>query len=417
MENSTQENGQVSRRKRSLLTLTAIFFIAGIAYGAHWYIFQRNYVETDNAYVQGNVVLVTPQVGGTVLSIHADDTDFVKAGQTLVDLDPADAQVALEQAEAQLAQTVREVRTIFANNSTLKANIAIREADVRRAAADVAKAEEDVARRKPLLTTGAVGKEELEHAQIAVTNARASAAAAEAALTAAREQLTSNKALTDGTQIETHPNVERAAAKLREAYLAFKRTDIQAPVAGHVAKRGVQVGERVQAGSPMMAIIPLDQLWVDANFKESQLRDMRIGQPVKLYADIYGKSVEYTGTLVGLAAGTGAAFSLLPAQNATGNWIKVVQRVPVRVALDPKQLAEHPLRVGLSMLAEVDTHDQSGKALSETSRQEPIAQSSVPEAIATESDLLVRRIIADNLGSKLTDKMESHSDLRGSKQG
>ncbi len=413
MENSSQANGQNARRKRNLLTLTAVFAAAGLAYGIHWYLFQRNYVETDNAYVQGNVVLVTPQVGGTVLGIRADDTDFVEAGQTLVALDPADARVALEQAEAQLAQTVREVRTTFANNSILKANIAVREADVRRVAADVAKAEEDVSRRRPLVASGAVGKEELEHAQTTLANARAAAAAANAALTAAQEQLSSNLALTDGTQVENHPNVERAAAKLREAYLAFKRTDILAPVAGHVAKRGVQVGERVQAGAPMMAIIPLDQLWVDANFKESQLRDMRIGQPVKLYADIYGKSVEYTGTLVGLAAGTGAAFSLLPAQNATGNWIKVVQRVPVRVALDARQVAEHPLRIGLSMLAEVDIHDQSGKALADAPRQEAPAQRAQPDAIAEESDALIRRIVAENLDSKLA----GQSGLHGGKQG
>ncbi len=262
-------------RKRALLGLTGVFAVAGIAYGTHWTLVERYRIETDNAYVQGNVVQITPQIGGTVLAINVDDTDYVQAGQPLVRLDPTDAQVALDQAEAQLAQTVREVRTTYANNGTLAANIALRQAEVARAQADVAKAEDDVARRRPLVVTGAVGKEELQHADTALSNAKA-AAAASAALAAAREQLTSNQSLTDGTSVENHPNVQKAAARVREAYLALQRSDIPAPVGGYVAKRSVQVGQRVQAGAPMMAIIPLDQVWVDANFKESQLRNMRI---------------------------------------------------------------------------------------------------------------------------------------------
>ena len=387
-------------RKRALVALTGAFAALGIAYGTYWTLVERYRIETDNAYVQGNVVQITPQIGGTVLAINVDDTDYVQAGQPLVRLDPADAQVALEQAEAQLAQTVREVRTTYANNGTLAANIALRQAEVARAQADVAKAEDDVARRRPLVATGAVGKEELQHADTALANARAAAAAAAAALAAAREQLASNQSLTEGTTVENHPSVQKAAARVREAYLALQRSDLPAPVSGYVAKRSVQVGQRVQAGAPMMAIIPLNQVWVDANFKESQLRDMRIGQPVRLTADMYGQKVEYTGTLEGLGAGTGSAFSLLPAQNATGNWIKVVQRVPVRVALDPRQLAEHPLRVGLSMTAIVDIRDQSGKMLADAPRPHPVVQTAASTSLESDANAAVEGIIAANLGRK-----------------
>ena len=200
----------------------------------------------------------------------------------------------------------------------------------------------------------------MNHAQSGVTNARAALAAAQAALTAAKQQLATNQSLTEGTSVDKHPNVERAAAKVREAYLAYARAELPSPVSGYVAKRTVQLGQRVAAGAPLMSIVPLDQVWVDANFKEVQLRKMRIGQPVKLTADAYGTSIEYDGRIVGLGVGTGGAFALLPAQNATGNWIKVVQRVPVRIAIDPKELADHPLRVGLSMEVEVDVADASG---------------------------------------------------------
>ncbi|AYH46114.1 HlyD family efflux transporter periplasmic adaptor subunit [Azoarcus sp. DN11] len=387
-------------RKRALLGLTALFTAIGLAYGGYWYAEKRFSIETDNAYVQGNVVQLTPQIAGTVLAINADDTDYVEAGQTLVRLDPADARVALDQAEAQLAQTVREVRTLYANNSTLSANIAMRQAELARVRADVARAEDDVARRRPLVATGAVGKEELQHAVTALADAKAADAAAAAALAAAREQLASNLSLTEGTTVENHPNVQKAAARVREAYLALKRSDVPAPVTGYVAKRSAQVGQRVQAGVPLMAIIPLEQVWVDANFKESQLQDMRIGQPVHLVADMYGKKVEYQGTVAGLGAGTGAAFSLLPAQNATGNWIKVVQRVPVRIALDSKELTDHPLRVGLSMTVAVDVHDRSGKALADAPRRAPLAQTPRYAGPEADADAAVNGIVATNLGRK-----------------
>jgi membrane fusion protein, multidrug efflux system len=385
-------------RKKALTVVAAAVAVAGIAYGAYYALVLNHYEHTDNAYVQGNVVQITPQVGGTVLAINADDTDFVKAGQVIVRLDPADAQVALDQAEAQLAQTVREVRTLFGNNATLKAQIALREADLARAQSDVARAQDDVSRRSPLLATGAVGKEEFNHASSQLTAAKSAVMAAQSAAWAAREQLASNQALTDNTSVEQHPNVLRASARVREAYLAVKRADLAAPVDGYVAKRSVQLGQRVQAGAPLMSVIALKQVWVDANFKESQLKNLRIGQPVTLTADMYGNKVEYHGKVDGLGAGTGAAFALLPAQNATGNWIKVVQRLPVRVALDAQEVAAHPLRVGLSMEARVDVSDTSGKTLADAPRSHGVAQHTVGEASHADADAEVRKIIAANLG-------------------
>jgi membrane fusion protein (multidrug efflux system) len=367
----------------------------------------RHHETTDNAYVAGNIVQITPQLSGTVRAINADDTDFVKAGQPLVVLDPADARSALDQAEAELGQTVREVRTLYANNASLAAAVALREADFVRAGSELERAQTDLQRRDGLTTTGAVSGEELKHAQTAVATARSAQAAAHAAVVAAREQLGANRALTDGTDVAHHPNVERAAAKVREAYLALSRTTLEAPISGQVAKRSVQVGSRVAAGTPLMSLIALDQLWVDANFKESQLRSMRIGQPVTLSADLYGHRVEYTGRVVGLSAGTGAAFALLPAQNATGNWIKVVQRVPVRIALDPQQLATHPLRVGLSMEADVDVHDQSGAALASTPRSGTVATAPAPTRVDTEAAALVDSIVAANLGKGVGTRSES----------
>lgn len=388
-------------RKKALGGVAAAVVLAGVAYAAYWALVLNHFESTDNAYVQGNVVQLTPQVGGTVVAINADDTDHVKAGQLLVKLDPADAQVALDQAEAQLAQTVREVRTLFANNSTLKAQIALREADLARAQSELARAQDDVNRRSPLVVTGAVGKEEFNHSTAQLAATKSSVAAAQSAVLAAREQLSSNQTLTDGVAVDQHPNVLRAAARVREAYLALRRADLLAPVDGFVAKRSVQLGQRIAAGAPLMSVIALNDVWIEANFKESQLRNLRIGQPVELQADVYGKKVDYRGTIEGLGAGTGAAFALLPAQNATGNWIKVVQRVPVRIKLDAKELAQHPLRVGLSMDAKVDISNTNGRMLADGSRASVINQTRVFDEINGAADGEVRRIIAANGGPAL----------------
>ncbi|HEY2255725.1 MAG TPA: efflux RND transporter periplasmic adaptor subunit, partial [Variovorax sp.] len=338
-----------NQRRRALTGLAAVVVLAGLGWGIYEWVVGSHYESTDNAYVQGNIIQITPQISGTVMAIMADDTDLVKAGQPLVELDPSDAKVAFEQAQAALAQAVRQARTLYVNNASLAAQVSLREADIVRAQSDLGRAQDDLKRRQALAGNGAVSKEELNHTETAVAAAKSSLAAAQASLLAAREQLSSNQSLTDGTSVQEHPSVLAAAAKLREAYLATQRVEMPAPVEGYVAKRTVQLGQRVSAGSPMMSIVPLNQLWVDANFKEVQLRNIRIDQPVKLTADLYGKKVEYDGRVAGLGVGTGAAFALLPAQNATGNWIKVVQRVPVRIALDPEQLKANPLRVGLSM--------------------------------------------------------------------
>lgn len=358
-------------RRKGLTIVAAAVAVAAIAWGGwHWMV-ARNYQSTDNAYVAGNVVQITPQVGGTVISIGADDTDYVKAGQVLVQLDPADYLVQLAQAESQLAQNARQTRTLYANNAPLAAQVAQREADLMRLKADAAKAREDVERRRPLTITGAVGKEEFDHAKSLSDAASNAVVAAEAAVKAAKAQLTAAEAQTKGTTAEDFPSVMAAAAKVREAYLALQRTRLISPVDGYVAKRGVQLGQRVAAGSPMMTVVDLHNLWVDANFKESQLADLRMGQKVELTADVYGDKTTYEGKVIGLGAGTGSAFSLLPAQNATGNWIKVVQRVPVRISLESEALKQHPLRVGLSMDVSVDTRTgpADGQGLSAASAQ------------------------------------------------
>ncbi len=383
-------------RKKALTALAAIVVVAGIGWAVwEWQVGIR-YESTDNAYVQGDVVQITPQTGGTVMAILADDTDFVKAGQPLVRLDPADARVALDQAEANLAQAVRQVRTLYATNGSLQAQIAARDADVVRATSEIARANDDLNRRQQLAGNGAVSREELNHAQTQLANARSALAAAQAGVAAAREQLASNQALTDGTSVDQHPGVQVAAVRVREAWLALQRATLPAPVDGYVARRTVQLGQRVAAGTPLMSVIPLRQVWVDANFKEGQLRNIRIGQPVRLTADVYGKKVEYKGAVAGLGVGTGAAFSLLPAQNATGNWIKVVQRVPVRIALDPAQLAANPLRVGLSMDAEVDVSRRDGKMLADGTAAPAAASTPVYSALERGADAEVRRVILAN---------------------
>lgn len=399
-ESASAPVAQPAARRRGLTIIAAAVVLSGAAWGGWHWLHGRHHQSTDNAYVAGNVVQITPQVGGTVVAILADDNDAVKAGQALVQLDTADFKVALDQAEAQLAQTVREVRALYAGNATLRAQVALREADLARVQADLAKAQDDVDRRTPLVATGAVGKEEFQHASAQLSAAKSALAAARSAALAAKEQLSTGLVMTDGTTVEQHPNVQRAAARVREAALALKRAELPAPIEGHVAKRAVQLGQRVQAGAPLMTVVALDHLWVDANFKEGQLAELRIGQPAELKADVYGNQVTYHGTVQGLGAGTGAAFSLLPAQNATGNWIKVVQRVPVRIALDAKELAAHPLRVGLSMEATVDVSKQDGKMLADAPRAASQVQTAVYAAQDSGAADAVRRIVSANLAHR-----------------
>jgi membrane fusion protein (multidrug efflux system) len=369
-------------RRPALILSTLILLALATGAGLYWMLVGRYYEDTDDAYVSGRVVTITPQTTGTVVSIGADETDTVKPGQMLVKLDPIDARNDLLDREAQLAQAVRETRTLYANNEVLQANISLKEAELDRA-------EDDLRRRLAVRETGVVSEEEIRHAELAVATAKAS-------LASARDQLASNRSFTAGTHVTTHPNVLAAAARVREAYLALQRADIVAPVGGQIARRNVQVGQRVSPGNPIMSLVPMDNLWVDANFKEVQLENMRIGQPVKIVADVYGSHVEYHGRVIGLGAGTGSAFALLPAQNATGNWIKVVQRIPVRIALDPNELRAHPLRVGLSIRATVDEHDHDGALVSSHNDASPDNTTAIYDGGEHEADALVQRIIAGN---------------------
>ncbi len=381
MSEALPQNGNSNgngKRKRQLIVVTLILIIAAIAIGLYWFLVARFYEETDDAYVGGNVVQISAQVGGTVTAIKADDTQIVKAGQQLVALDSADAKLALMQAEAALAQVVRQTRQTFLNNDTFSANVTAAETNL-------ARAREDVQRRQAGIASGAVSQEDLSHAQDAVKNAAAT-------LEQARAGLAANRALTDHTSVTEHPNVLAAATQVRNAYLNYARVNIVAPVSGYVSKRSVQLGQRIAAGSPLMAIVPLEQIWIDANFKEGQLKHIRIGQPVEVIADTYGADVKYKGTVIGFSAGTGSAFSLLPAQNATGNWIKVVQRVPVRIALDPQEVQAHPLRIGLSTTATVDIHGD-GKALAPVTTD---YQTNVYSEQGKQADDIVERIISDN---------------------
>lgn len=374
-----------SRRGVMLKTLAAVVVIAAIGWGVWYFVDGRWFEETDDAYVNGNVVQITPQVPGSVITIGADDGDLVHAGDVLVKLDPADADVALQQAKANLASTVRKVRGLYSNVNGAQAEVA-----VRKTAVD--KAQADYNRRRDLAKTGAISAEELSHALDALTTAQS-------ALTTAQQQLQTNKVLVDDTVVASHPDVQTAAARLRAAYLDDVRTSIIAPVDGYVAKRSVQLGQRVAPGTPLMAVVPLHEVWIDANFKETQLNSMRIGQPVEIRADLYGGSVTYKGKVESLGVGTGSAFSLLPAQNATGNWIKIVQRIPVRVVFtDASQLDQHPLRIGMSLATEVDLHDQNGPTLAQSVRSEPRFSTDVYKDQLADANAQIERVIHDNMG-------------------
>ncbi|WP_175655698.1 HlyD family efflux transporter periplasmic adaptor subunit [Burkholderia ambifaria] len=387
-----------ARRKHLVRALVAVFAFGIAGWGAWYALVGRWYETTDNAYAQGNVVELTPQVTGTVVSIDADDGDLVHAGTPLVHLDPSDAQVTLAAAQADLAATVRKVRGLYSNERGLANSIdgARAELAARRTALDKAKA--DYRRREDLGRSGAISHEELAHARDTLTSAQSAYAAAQSALATLSEQHQTSKALVDDTAVASHPDVQAAASRLRAAYLASTRTDIVAPVTGYVAKRTVQVGQRVSPGVPLLAVVPLRELWVDANFTEKQLDHMRIGQPVELTADLYGSNVRYSGRVQSLGVGTGSAFSLLPAQNATGNWIKIVQRLPVRIELtDPAQLDAHPLRIGLSMHASVDQHDRSGAMLSQRVQRDPVFRTDVYREELARAEGLIADVLHANL--------------------
>jgi membrane fusion protein (multidrug efflux system) len=400
---STKSSG--AARRAGLFGLGAVVVLCGLGYLGYWFLDGRYYESTDDAYVNGDVVQITSEIPGTVLGLNVDDTQLVHAGQPLLELDPADAKIAVANAEADLARAVRQVRGLFAQGKELRAQIEQREQAERTA-------DDDLKRRGGLVADGAISAEELSHARDAVTTTRANVAAA-------RQQLSQTTAQIDGTTIADHPQVLAAAAAVRNAALALHRTELTSPVSGVIARRTVQVGQRVAAGTPLLAVVPLDAVWVDANFKEGQLERMRAGQPVTLHTDLYGGDVTYHGHLVGIAAGSGNAFALLPSQNASGNWIKIVQRLPVRILLDPAELKTHPLRVGLSTTVRVDLHDASGPLVTTAVRNLPQPmQASAGNDPAV--DARISALIADNAGLKAHEparlsrkrKTEAESDSR-----
>ena len=381
---SSATNPSNGKRRRILLLIAVIFIVLGALWAAYWTLVLAKREKTDDAYVNGNKVVISAQISGTVIAVLADDTQLVKAGQVLVKLDPIDAQTALSRAASALAQTVRQVRQQKATAGQYDSEITTRKLEL-------ARAEVDLAKREPLIADHAIAGEEVRHAQESVQLARA-------ALIQAERQSSSAHALVDGTPVETNPTVLQAKDTFRDAWITAQRNAVVAPVSGYVGERSVQLGQHIQAGEALMTVIPLHSLWVDANFKEVQLRNLRIGQNAEVRSDLYGGSFIFHGRVQGMSAGTGAAFSLLPPQNASGNWIKVVQRVPVRIRIDDNDLVKSPLRVGLSATVTVDTTSRNGPVLATESSEEPVGDTQVYtqdlEKANAEADAVVRR----NLG-------------------
>ncbi|WP_374255511.1 HlyD family efflux transporter periplasmic adaptor subunit [Aquabacterium sp.] len=371
-QNNAADVNLAKTRNNRLMGLAGVVAVTAMAVGAYWTMYASHFVSTDNAYTAAEVAQITPAVGGIVADVKAKDTQVVKKGEVLVTLDPTDAKLALAQAQADLDRALRRVKSYVATDANLSAQISAREADEKRAAAQLAAAQSDferasidLKRREALLASGSVSGDEVTRAKNAFAAASAQLDAAKAASTQAAANLRSAKAaqeanasLIANTTPDTNPEVLLARARMEQAKVDLDRTVIRAPLDGVVAKRMVQLGQKVQPGMPLMAVVPVADMYVDANFKEVQLTKVRVGQPVKLHADLYGKDVTYHGVVEGFSGGSGAAFSAIPAQNATGNWIKVVQRLPVRVKLDAAELQAHPLKVGLSMSAEIDARSQ-----------------------------------------------------------
>ncbi|WAH51767.1 multidrug efflux MFS transporter periplasmic adaptor subunit EmrA [Pseudescherichia vulneris] len=377
-------NNKKGKRTRILLILALLFIVIAVAYGIYWFLVLRHHEETDDAYVAGNQVQIMAQVSGSVTKVWADNTDFVKKGDVLVTLDPTDAQQAFEKAQTELASSVRQTRQLMINSKQYQANIEVQKTAL-------AQAQSDLNRRVPLGTANLIGREELQHARDAVTSAQAQ-------LDVAVQQYNANQAMILGTRLEDQPAVKQAATEVRNAWLALQRTKIVSPMTGYVSRRAVQPGAQISPSTALMAVVPASGLWVDANFKETQLAHMRIGQTATVVSDIYGDEVTYTGKVVGLDMGTGSAFSLLPAQNATGNWIKVVQRLPVRIELDANQLSQHPLRIGLSTLVTVDTSNSDGQVLASQARSTPAYESNAREIGLEPVNTLINDIVQANAG-------------------
>ena len=382
--NSKEMDAAALHQKRKRYTWIACIFFAlcGLAYFIYWIGWGRFHERTDDAYVNGNMIMLTPQVNGIVKMILSDNAELVDEGQPIVELDRHDYEIALEKAEADLGDAVRTVVQFFAKVAELESSVDARKADLLRASLDYG-------HRKALVDEGGVSKEDFEHSETTLLSAYATLMETQQMLQGARAEI-------DGTTVATHPRVEQAKASLKTAFLQLHRCTVLSPARGILTQRRVQVGQYVAAEDPLLAIVPLEQIWVDANFREVQLKNFRLGQPVTMFSDMYGRRIEYHGTLVGLNPGTGSVFSILPPQNATGNWIKIIQRVPVKVSLDSQELKAHPLVLGLSMTVTVDTHSLSGLRLPEQAPSKPLYETNVYDDELDGVDQLIEHIIAEN---------------------
>ncbi|MCG8709821.1 multidrug efflux MFS transporter periplasmic adaptor subunit EmrA [Brenneria sp. 4F2] len=371
-------------RKVAMLSLTGIFIIIAVVYLCYWLRVLRHVESTDDAYIAGNQVQIMAQVSGSVTSVNFDSTDLVKTGDVLVSVDATDAEQAFERAKTALAHSVRQTHQWIINGKQYQANIALRQTQWRQA-------QTDLKRRIALGNVDAIGREELQHARDAVETTKAQ-------YDVAVQQYNANQAMVLNTPVAQQPQVLQAAVQVRDAWLALQRTQIRSPIDGFVARRAVQVGQQITPSTSLIAVVPARRIWVDANFKETQLENIRIGQRVTVVSDMYGDDVKYSGKVVGMDMGTGGAFSLLPAQNATGNWIKVVQRLPVRIELNDREVAEHPLRIGLSALVTVDTRNRDGLVLANTVRTKPLYQTSALTLDLAPVDAIIDDVILANAG-------------------
>lgn len=379
---ASNDKSQQTKKRFFMWLATGIFALLFIGYGIYWLLVLRFQEYTDDAYVHGLQIPIVAQVNGNVTKVFFENTDLVHAGDIVVQLDDTDTKLAFENAKHELAEAVRKVQTIYQENIGYKA--AIEEQKV-----SLTRAQRDYDRRIALGRNGAISQETLQHAKESVEIAAS-------ALTVAEQRLKSNQALLLNTELNKQPSILNAADNVRNAWVNLQRTTIRAPMTGYVARRNVQVGSQVDSTTPLMVIVPTDPMWVDANFKETKLDGIRIGQPVTLISDFYGGDVVFHGTVEGLNMGTGGAFSLLPAQNATGNWIKIVQRLPVRIRLDDDQLKQYPLMIGLSMSVTIDIKNTAGKQLEQKKRTTPAFQSDATVINLTQANQIIEKIIKEN---------------------
>ena len=381
-DTQTSSNNKSQQRKKGLSIFILLLLLIAIGSAAYWFFFIKGFEETEDAYVSGNQVMVSAQVAGNISKINVDNMDPVQAGDVLLELDDTNAKLSFEQAKSNLANAVRQVSQLNYTVKQLKSAVRANEITL-------AQAQGNLNRRVQLVKDGAIDKESFQHAKEAVELAKAN-------LTTSQNQLEANQALLLDGPLSEQPQIQSAVSNLKQAWLNLERTKIRSPIKGYVARRNAQVGQAVSVGGALMAVVTTDQMWLDANFKETQLTHMRIGQPVKIHFDLYGKDKTFDGKVVGIEMGTGSAFSLLPTQNATGNWIKVVQRVPVRIQLDPQQLAENPLRIGLSATVKVDVSDSQGETLRNQAPTTTIYSTNVLQYDESAVNNLIESIIRDN---------------------